>query len=239
MLRHATGKRVPARGALSPELARDLSAVTCFIDFDGTITTTDTGVYLLTRLTGDTWREAEDLYLEGVIGSRDSRSIQWSLLDSWPEDYIRSVAREVSIDPEFAPLVRDLRARGAEVTVISDGFGFYAQEVCGGLGVDLVTNEVDWPARRMTFPYQDRSCECAQCGTCKLGAIRRAAARGRTTVFIGDGMSDREAARAAGVLYAKSELSRWCRATGVSYRPFDTLGDVRLDLLAGGDDWKA
>ena len=50
----------------------DLSAVSVFLDFDGTITAADTGVHLLDRLTNDDWRAVDDEYASGTIGSREA-----------------------------------------------------------------------------------------------------------------------------------------------------------------------
>ena len=54
----------------------DLSAVSVFLDFDGTITTADTGVHLLERLATDDWRAVDDEYGAGAIGSREALSRQ-------------------------------------------------------------------------------------------------------------------------------------------------------------------
>ena len=56
--------------------------------------------------------------------------------------------------------------------------------------------------------------------------------RGRTTVLIGDGASDRHAALVADAVFAKDSLAAWCDSEGVAYMPFDGLDDVRRVLCA-------
>ena len=201
-----------------------------FLDFDGTISLADTGMHLLDRLVGDAWHEIEVLYTSGEIGSRECILRQWALLPTHDAEVLRSVVAEVPLDPDFDALVARLTGAGAEVTIVSDGFGFAASAAGDAVGVAVLTSTVDWTTGTLAFPYDDPSCPCARCGTCKQSTLRRAAALGRTTIFVGDGTSDRMAAPLADVLYATGALAQWCEANDVAYRPFSTLRDVAVDL---------
>jgi HAD superfamily phosphoserine phosphatase-like hydrolase len=208
----------------------DLASASVFLDFDGTMTVVDSGVHLLERVGGDgSWRAIDDLYASGVIGSRECLEREWALLPH-DEAVLRPVAREVALDPAAEPMIADLRSRGAEVVVVSDGFGFYADEVCERLGVPLLTNAVDWRGGTLEFPNLDRCCPCSSCGTCKQAPIKDASRRGRMTVFVGDGVSDRKAALLVDVLFAKGRLAEWCEFTGVDHVPFDSLAEVHRAL---------
>jgi HAD superfamily phosphoserine phosphatase-like hydrolase len=208
----------------------DLSHSAVFLDFDGTVTTHDSGVHLLERLASARWREIDRDYERGEIGSRECLLDEWALLPK-DEATLRAVAREVPIDPDFPALVGDLRAAGAEVAVVSDGFGFYATEVGTAVGVPVLTNEVDWATGELRFPHEDRCCPCSSCGTCKQAPLKDARHRGRTTVLVGDGTSDRKAALLADVLFAKGSLARWCHANDVRFVEFETLAEVRAALV--------
>ncbi len=212
-------------------LGIDLARTSVFLDFDGTIVCEDSGVYVLERLGRPGWREIDDAYVRGEIGSRECLLDLWERLPK-DESWLRHVAREVAVDGDAAALVEALRATGAEVTAISDGFGYYAEEVCATLGIEVITNTVDWGTGRVEFPNEDRCCPCSTCGTCKQAPIKHARHRGRTTVLVGDGASDRKAALLADVIFAKAGLAVWCARNGVSFVPFDTLGDVRRALVA-------
>ena len=207
----------------------DLASFAVFLDFDGTITVEDSGVHLLERLGGDGWRELDELYAAGVIGSRECLEREWELLPR-DEAAVRATAAEVDLDPGLGPLLSCLRAGGAEVTVVSDGFGFYAEDVCARVGVRLLTNAVDWSRGALEFPNLDRCCPCSSCGTCKQAPIKDARRRGRTAVFVGDGVSDRKAALLADVLFAKGRLAEWCELAGVEHVPFESLADVQRAL---------
>jgi 2,3-diketo-5-methylthio-1-phosphopentane phosphatase len=208
----------------------DLSRAAVFLDYDGTISTRDTGVALLERYAPPRWREIDDEYVRGEIGSRVCLLDEWDLLPK-DEAQLRAAAAEVPLDPGLDELVDALRAAGAEVAVVSDGFGFYVHERLAHLGLPIVTNDVDWSTGELEFPNADRCCACSSCGTCKQAPIKDAKHRGLTTVLVGDGASDQKAALLVDVLFAKDGLARWCDRAGVAYHPFTTLADVRTVLL--------
>lgn len=208
----------------------DLAATSVFLDFDGTISRTDVGVHLLERLGEPGWREVDAEYDSGEIGSRVCLLDEWELLPHDP-DLLRGVAAEVPLDPDLDRLVSGLRDAGAEVSIVSDGFGFYATERCAHLGIPVLTNAIDWTRRRLEFPHEDRCCACSSCGTCKQAPIKDAGRRGRSTVMIGDGTSDRKAALLADVVFAKGPLASWCALNAVPFLRFDGLADVAAALL--------
>jgi 2-hydroxy-3-keto-5-methylthiopentenyl-1-phosphate phosphatase len=208
----------------------DLGSTSVFLDFDGTISTVDIGDHVAERLAPPTWRDVDAEYVAGEIGSRVALLELWDLLPH-DEAQLRAVASEVPLDPGLRPLVDGLRAGGAEVTVVSDGFGFYADDVCEQLRLELLTNRPDWETGELLFPHQDRCCPCTSCGVCKQAPLKDAHRRGRTTVLVGDGASDRKAALLADVVFAKDALARWLRFNQVPFRPFTTLDDVRTELL--------
>ena len=131
----------------------------------------------------------------------------------------------------LARVMGDALASEHRVTVVSDGFGFYVRPVCAPLGLDVLTNDVDFTTGDLRFPHEDRCCPCASCGVCKQAPIKDAKYEGFTTALVGDGISDRKAAALADVVFAKGPLARWCRLAGVPVVEFDTLADVREALV--------
>jgi 2-hydroxy-3-keto-5-methylthiopentenyl-1-phosphate phosphatase len=211
-------------------LALDLSTTSVFLDFDGTITLDDVGQHLLARHASPDWVRFHDDYDAGAIGSRECLVGQWELV-AGDEALLRATAAEVPVDPGFAPLAAALRDAGAELTVVSDGFGFYAEAVCGRVGVPVLTNRIDWVTGDLEFPYEDRCCACATCGVCKQAPIKDAHRAGRTTVLVGDGTSDRKAALLADVVFAKATLADWCDWYDVAHHRFTTLAEVHAALI--------
>jgi 2-hydroxy-3-keto-5-methylthiopentenyl-1-phosphate phosphatase len=200
-----------------------------FLDFDGTITESDTGVHVLERLAPAGWRAISDAYRRGEIGSRECLIDEWALLPP-DRELVCAVVGEVPLDPGAGALVRALATAGAEVTIVSDGFGIRVEEVATELGVRVLSNNVDWETGRLEFPHEDRCCPCSTCGTCKQAPIKDARHRGRRTVLVGDGASDRKAALLADVVFAKGALAAWCEHVGVAHERFERLADVQRAL---------
>ncbi|MGH9029734.1 MAG: HAD-IB family phosphatase [Acidimicrobiales bacterium] len=207
----------------------ELRSSSVFLDFDGTITLADTGVHLMERLAPPSWLEIEARYKSGAIGSRECLVEQWSMLPG-DRTLIETVAGEVPVDEGFTGLVEFLRSAGAEVTIVSDGFGIRVGEIAREARIAALTNEVDWASGTILFPNGDPSCECAACGVCKRGPIREAKRRGQNTILVGDGASDMKAAAEADVVFAKDSLAEWCTAAGVAFRRFANLSEVSAQL---------
>lgn len=211
-----------------------LHGASVFLDFDGTVTTKDTGLHVLERLAAPAWTDAEARFLAGEVGSRECMTEQWACL---PRDrgLIEAVTREVPLDPAFSDLVELLRSADCEVTILSDGFGFYAEEVGAQAGLAVRTNRVDWERFALVFAPRTDACPCDQCGTCKQAPIREAKRNGRTTVVVGDGASDAKAAELADVVFAKGHLAAWCAERDIAHTPFDDLGHLVAQLRADPD----
>jgi 2-hydroxy-3-keto-5-methylthiopentenyl-1-phosphate phosphatase len=202
--------------------------VTVFLDFDGTVTAEDTCTHLLRRLGAPGWEAPGIDYRAGHIDGRTCLRREWALLPH-DADLLLAVADEVPVDPDLPKFLNCLARDGAEVVVLSDGFGFFAEHVIAGR-VPVVTNRlIDG---RLEFPHPVGACACAGCGICKPAHVAAASSRGRLTVIIGDGTSDRAAAQVADLVFAKSELADWCTARKVRHYAFASLAGVLADLPA-------
>ncbi len=152
-------------------------------------------------------------------------------MDVLPHDaaLLRREAAAMPQDEAFPDFVRSVRARGAEVEVVSDGLGFYVRSNLAALGLAdilVVTNDnsVTDGGAGMSFPFGHP--KCFVCGTCKRERVRQRQAAGQVVVFIGDGTSDRFAAAHADVVFAKDELATMCVAEGWPYELWRDFRDV-------------
>src|SRR5208282_5786702 len=78
---------------------RDFKPVV-FCDFDGTITQVDVTDQILAQLAHPSWREIEQEWMQGLIGSRECLERQIALVDA-PVEELQSVIDSVPIDGEF------------------------------------------------------------------------------------------------------------------------------------------
>lgn len=209
------------------------------MDYDGTISLIDIGEELLNRHYNDkkTLAAMDAQYDAGQVGSRDL--MVWDMEVLPPDaDLLRREAAGMPQDGAFPAFVVDVRARGAQVEVVSDGLGFYVRSNLATLGVTdvpVATNEnrLDGGAG-MSFPFGHPS--CFVCGTCKRERVRLHQAVGRVVVFVGDGTSDRFAAAHADMILAKESLARICEKEGWPYIGWRDFQDVRAEVDRAFDD---
>ena len=209
-----------------------------FCDFDGTITRLDATDQILTQLAHPSWREIEQQWMQGTIGSRECLERQIALVDA-PVEELHAVIDAVPLDSEFTAFCKFARRKRLPLFILSDGFDYVIRRVLKRAGVDrqfksgtnLFASALRVEGRRLapSFPHLPEPCAHG-CATCKSALIRSLHQGRRPIIFVGDGMSDRFAVEFADVIFAKRHLLAYCRENGIACHAFETFGDVQLTL---------
>ena len=200
------------------------------VDFDGTASTHDVAADLLDRFGQPGWPDYDGAWIRGEIDGRSVLLPQAAMLRAPLDELIAYAVSHCPLDPSFAPFVAWCSERDVEVTLVSDGFGFYIPpllEAHGIAGIGLVTNA--WqPGPTPSLRFDNGHPDCIGCGTCKKLAVERARSSG-AVAFVGEGLSDRFGARYADVAFAKEgePLVRQCREEGIPFVPWTSFDDVR------------
>ena len=197
-------------------------------DFDGTITETDTLVFLATRLGGGA-RMVEAigrLIGEGELSLRDGIAAEMRSIRKPFAEAERLLREEVRIDAGFEPLARWLREKQIPLTVLSAGF----HQI-----IDLFISRDEFPDLEILAnnlrPDEEVGWQCefrdgTDWGHDKAGPLKEARRRGEYVVFIGDGLSDRAAAAAADEVFAKHALAEYCRERGINCHEYQTFDEI-------------
>ena len=199
-----------------------------FSDFDGTITETDTLVFLATRLGGGA-RMVEAigrLIGEGKLSLRDGIAAEMRSIRKPFAEAERLLREEVRIDSGFAPLARWLGEKKIPLTVLSAGF----HQI-----IDLFISRDEFPhleilANRI-HPNEEIGWQCefrddTDWGHDKARPLKEARRRGEYVIFIGDGLSDQGAAEAADEVFAKHALAEYCRERRINCHEYRTFNDI-------------
>ncbi len=209
-----------------------------FSDFDGTVTQLDVTDQILSQLAHPSWREIEQQWMQGMIGSRECLERQMALVDA-PLEELHAAIDSVPMDADFAAFCQFARKQKLPLFILSDGFDYVIRRVLKRAGVErqfksgsnLFASALRVEGRRLasSFPHPVKPCSHG-CATCKPALIRSLQNGRRPVIFVGDGMSDRFAVELADVVFAKRHLLAHCRENGIACHPFETFKDVQVTL---------
>jgi 2,3-diketo-5-methylthio-1-phosphopentane phosphatase len=202
------------------------------------VTVEEVSIALLDEFGGREWRKADRDLLAGRITLRETMEREFGLLRA-PRAEMEAFVRKVRLRRGFRELLAAARRHGVPFVIVSEGLDFYIRAFLEDMGIeaDIRCNRALFgPAGIvMEHPYADG--ECDRCGTCKKAQLLDFRARGFTTVYIGDGISDRCPAREADVLFARDGLLEYCGKQGIRCHSFRDFKDVLAVL--GKRFWKA
>jgi 2-hydroxy-3-keto-5-methylthiopentenyl-1-phosphate phosphatase len=203
-----------------------------FVDFDGTIAPVDTTDLLLERFAAPEWRDIEDEWKAGRIGSRECMVRQIDLVRATPAA-MDGFIRTVEIDQGFRSFVRLFHRLGHALVVVSDGLDRTIRTVLDRNDVDVpyFANHLQWRGGdrwRLAFPHARSDCSSLS-GNCKC---KFAEGRPRElNILVGDGRSDFCLAGRADLVLAKASLLDHCRKNTLPHIAFSNF-DEATELLA-------
>ena len=211
-----------------------------FLDFDGTVSRCDVVDAVLTAYAGDAWLEVEAQWQAGAIGSRECLREQMSLVRA-SRQQIDSLLDDVEIDAGFVPLLETCARRGMPVHIVSDGFDYFIHRILQRCGPDASRHMLDTQIYAshlsssetgewlVDFQFPANVCEHG-CATCKPWAMQHLNPDRLPAIFVGDGLSDRYAARGADVVFAKTGLAAFCVDQKIPHHRYDDLADVAAQI---------
>ena len=202
-------------------------------DFDGTITRNDTLVEILDRFGSSDWRKVQAKVVSGEISIREGLRAEMGSVRASPDELKELLTRRIQLDPTFGDFFRTIQAQGIPLVLLTGGFDLCVETVMRQAGIwpiPSLSNRLRWEGGtwEVDFPYPSSTCQA--CGHCKGDPIRTWNGQGYTTIFAGNGVTDRCAARAASLTFAKEELGDWCRKQGIPAMDFQSFSDIENGL---------
>jgi 2-hydroxy-3-keto-5-methylthiopentenyl-1-phosphate phosphatase len=192
------------------------------LDWDGTVTAQDTLHVAIERFGDiDVFRQAEVEYGRRLT-VHEVIAMEMETITAPLEEVTSYLVEHVPVRPGFRELVER-----HDPLIVSAGFVELIEPVLSREGVEarVLANSLDPSPSGWRVRFRDET-PCAVCGEpCKRAAVLAA---GGDVVYVGDGISDRCAALAAGRVFARDGLARWLDEQGVPYESFEDLRDVAL-----------
>ena len=200
------------------------------LDFDGTLTDVDTLDLLVAEHAPAVWLEAEQALTTGSMTLNEVIAFEFAHVRSTLDEAL-AVLRDRVGSAGTARARHFCRERFIDPVVISSGFCELIEPVLawGGVRLPIVAHTATFSPAGTTIEFLPRPV-CPVCGEqCKRMELERLSG-GRQIAYVGDGWSDRCAAKAADVVFARASLAQHLTAEGVDFVPFDDLTDVHEGL---------
>jgi 2-hydroxy-3-keto-5-methylthiopentenyl-1-phosphate phosphatase len=221
-------ERTPLKSSSAASVAEPGPPIAVLCDFDGTVVPCDTVETIYHHFAGPACRELNQRWLRGEASSREelqgcfatitaSRAQMEALLDTIP------------VDPAFPHFVDFCQQQGYALAILSDGLSWIIEYKLRPLGLEnlsIYANQIEFrpDGFRIRFPWYDD--EAPLRGVSKPTIVKRYQAAGYRTVFVGDGLTDLEAAGVADVMYARDILLEHCLELGIPAIGFSDFSDL-------------
>jgi len=201
-----------------------------FTDFDGTITEPDT-IDLLGKLFDRPSERAErrEKFSSGLMRPKEWLGWEIGLVNVPLVDALEYLKSKVVIDPAFPPFARWCRSHDIPLKILSNGL----EEIINSLLGPYELGTIGIEANRLQegrVPWEVVFRDDSAWGHDKSAYLKESRRNGYSPVFAGDGVSDREAAECAEVVFAKRQLAEYCESAGIGYYPFNSFGDIQSAL---------
>ncbi len=203
-------------------------------DFDGTISTHDMGYVLINRFSAGDWEAIDREFCEGKIGSKEAYSRIAKILQGNEGTLLDFVKNHSNIDPYFTSFYQYCLGKNIDVKIVSDGLDFYiktALEIHHLSEIPFYANCTHFPEGgdvNISFPHASE--DCGLCGTCKKRLIQVHRQTYDTILFVGNGLSDRCAAKEADFVFAKDSLYTYCIDQDITCHYFQNFHEILGDL---------
>lgn len=202
-------------------------AVLC--DFDDTTAVENVAEMIMVRFGGDGWRDLRQEFHQGRFTLREYQEAAFSMAHAGRDEMVAEVQEKATLRPYFKELHAYCRRHDIPLAIVSNGLDFYVEALLAREGLSDVpyyTVQARFSSDGIGFGYPDAARGCSDFGNCKCLVLDRYRDQGRRVLYVGDGRSDFCVATAADLVFARSDLARYCETYGINYVPFRDFGDV-------------
>jgi len=197
-------------------------------DFDGTITTNNISLLLREKFAIGNWRKTDVDYLHGRLTVERSNQLQFILIKESREKLEAFARKNAEIRAGFLEFVSYCLAAGIRLVIVSSGLDFYIEAVLNKIGA----SDLELHCARTSFTKDGIAVSYIgpDGGTVREGFKKKYLAwlrkRGGRVAYIGDGLSDLEAARAADCVFATGHLHSLLNTSSVRHHTFSDFHDI-------------
>ncbi|MFC1981847.1 MtnX-like HAD-IB family phosphatase [Chloroflexota bacterium] len=203
-------------------------------DFDGTIIRNNLSVLLREQYACGDWQKIDSDYLHGHLTVEQSNKLQFAFIKEPKERLQEFVLQHIELRPGFVEFVRYCQGSAIPFAIVSNGLDFYIEPVLVEIGmpdIELHCGRTSFSRDGIDVSYHDPEGNVLNHGFKKkyLTWLKK---RGTKIIYLGDGLSDLEAARQADHVFATGHLPDLLNTQSTAHSTFsdfyELLHQVRL-----------
>ncbi len=203
-------------------------------DFDGTISLEDITYLLVRHFCKGHWESIAQEFTAGKITSQEAYHRIAEMLKGEEREVRQFLRHHGKIDPTFSTFYQYCRQKGIDLKILSDGLDFYIKTILEAhqlSEIPFYANECHFlKDGKIKISFLHANEECGLCGTCKKRLVQILRKDYDLILFVGNGFSDRCAAKEADWVFAKGSLYRFCIEKDISCSFFKDFGEILHDF---------
>lgn len=201
-------------------------------DFDGTIITNNLSLLLRERFAIGDWQKIESDYLGGQLTVEVSNMRQYALIKESRGKLEEFARQNVEVRPGFLEFAERCREAGDGLVIVSSGLDFYIEAALDEIGasdLELHCARTAFGEDGIVVSYLDPEGSIIEEGF-KKKWLARLEGQSDSVTYIGDGLSDLEAACAAAHVFATGHLHALLSAASVAHHTFSDFHDILCQM---------
>jgi len=202
-----------------------------FSDFDGTACRRDVGYHLSKTFSNGQSDELVAMWMSGEVSTRECLNREAELM-TLPKEDLEDYLKQFELNQGFIEFAQLCKNQNIDITILSDGFGFYIYDILKRNGLDwldVITNDGQISGEKLTMFYPHDNLICQRCGSCKgerIDEYLKAQNDDVTVIFVGDGLSDVCALEKSNIIFAKKDLKQYCLQNNIAHIVYDDFWDI-------------
>jgi 2-hydroxy-3-keto-5-methylthiopentenyl-1-phosphate phosphatase len=201
-------------------------------DFDGTITMNNLSVLLRNEFARGEWREVEADYFRRRLTVEQSNRKQYVLIKEPKKVLVDFVRQNIEVRPGFLEFVEHCKANGIRFVIVSSGLDFYIKTVLRNISapaMELYCGQTSFGKNGIAVTYFDPEGNRIEGGfkDSYLAWLRNSK---EPVVYIGDGLSDFDAASTAEYVFAIEHLHTMLSNATIQHYTFSDFNDIRKQM---------
>ncbi len=201
-------------------------------DFDGTIIRNNLSVLIREKYACSDWQRIDSDYLHGQLTVEQSNKLQFTLIKEPKERLQEFVRQHIELRPGFVEFVRYCRESAIPFVIVSSGLDFYIEPVLVEIGMpdlELHCGRTSFSRDGIDVAYYDPEGNVLNQGFKKkyLTWLKK---RGKSVIYLGDGLSDLEAARQADHVFATGHLLDLLAIHSIERSAFSDFYDLQRQI---------